>query len=148
MPQEPKIFKRGDKLYKVPTAEVNDFMKEVPDAIEINMYEKDGKKYTVPMDELDQFMQEVPGATLIGGSKKKVSTPAAGTDLTKPGRSSMGLSPLPASVGESIINGEPEKDPVLVAAAEKSPWLAAPINFLTGAVRGTGSHIMKPLDGA
>jgi SAM-dependent methyltransferase len=148
MPQKPKIFKRGDQLYDVPESEVQDFLKEVPDAVEINVYEKDGQTFDVPLNELDAFMQEVPGATLVEGSKKKVSTPDS--DITKggPGRSSMGLSPLPPTVGKAIIDGEPERDPILKKAAEKSPWLAAPINFLTGAVKGTGSHIMKPLDGA
>jgi SAM-dependent methyltransferase len=148
MPQKPKIFKKGDQLYDVPDNEVQDFLKEVPDAVEINVYEKDGQTFDVPLNELDAFMQEVPGATLVEGSKKKVSTPDS--DITKggPGRSSMGLSPLPPTVGKAIIDGEPEKDPILKRAAEKSPWFAAPINFLTGAVKGTGSHIMKPLDGA
>jgi hypothetical protein len=75
MPQKPKIFKKGDQLYDVPDNEVQDFLKEVPDAVEINVYEKDGQTFDVPLNELDAFMQEVPGATLVEGSKKKFLRP-------------------------------------------------------------------------
>jgi len=149
MPEEKRTYKIGDKTYNVPVSEVDGFLKRKPEAVLINKYEFDGKTYAVPETDLDGFLQRKPGAKLVSGSKKKVEPPVSETkeDVSALG-SIQESSPLPSSTIESILRGEPEKDPILKRASEKSPWLAAPINLLTGLVHGNSYTIMKPLDGA
>lgn len=150
MPEDTKKYQVGDKTYNVPAADVDGFLKRKPDAVLVHRYEFDGNTYSVPETDTADFLSRKPEAKLISGPKKKDSSTASDVPDTPSvaGSTPESPSPLPSTVGDSIIAGTPEKDPILQRASAKSPWLAAPINYLSGAIHGVGSTIMKPLDGA
>ena len=145
MPEDVKKYKFGEQTYTVPVADVEKFMEQVPGAVELKAFSFGDSTYTVPVNELDQFMKQVPGAEEIDWSKKNEPSQKSTGGLT-PG--SLSRDPEVLEAAEAIEAGQPGKSPLLKRWSEKTPWMAAPINFIGNAIRGVPTHILDPLDGA
>jgi hypothetical protein len=55
----------GDKIYSIPDEEKQDFLKDNPNAKEVNLYEANGKKYGIPDKDTLEFQKDFPTAKLL-----------------------------------------------------------------------------------
>jgi len=58
-----KRYRTSDgEVYEISDAEVNDFMTDFPDAIEVETYTAEGEEYDISPDEVSAFMTDFPNA--------------------------------------------------------------------------------------
>lgn len=68
-----KKFSVDGKLYDIPAADVSAFLNDMPDAVEVAVYEAGGKKYGIPLPDVNDFLKDMPDAKLFGEVEKKSS---------------------------------------------------------------------------
>src|SRR6478736_4066945 len=116
-----KSFKTSTGVYEIPEDKVTSFLKEFPDALEVNSYKIDADTFDIPVSESSKFLQQFPKA-------QPLNRPAAPQQSTAPqeyqgthalgafNRSLIGgiaaipktVSTLAAKVNRMIGNGEPD----------------------------------------
>lgn len=130
-------------VYEISDAEVNDFMTDFPDAIEVETYEADGEEYDISADEVSAFMTDFPSAV----KKKEVS--GQGSD---PLTQSLPVKTIPAKVapkGQPIAAKPASKKQAAVMAqgdplaVQKAP---ASINYDPTIVRDSIKGVKEGLD--
>lgn len=126
MPNDKKKFKRGKDTFEVPLNEIPDFLKEVPDAIEVKTYTNGKDTFEVPLNELNDFLKEVPNAKEVGVKKKNpVSEP--------PSQSGGSILQSPSDIQEQVENP--------FAVKEKPTNLVENINQFGEPIKFGGSKV-------
>ena len=99
-------------VYEISDAEVNDFMTDFPDAIEVETYDADGEEYDISADEVSAFMTDFPGAV------KKKGVSGQGSD---PLTQSLPVKTVPAKVaakGAAPVTSTPKGTSKMAAAGD------------------------------
>ena len=109
-------------VYEISDSQVNDFMTDFPDAIEVETYEADGEEYDISADEVSAFMTDFPSAI----KKKGVSGQGSGP-LTQN---------LPVKNVPAKVQGQAAAKPVkgaakMAAAGDPFANQQAPVSALT-----------------
>ena len=65
MPEEKKYFNIEGTTVEIPQEELDDFVKNVPDAVEVRPFIVDNDTLAIPLGEVDEFMSNVPNAKPI-----------------------------------------------------------------------------------
>jgi uncharacterized protein YdcH (DUF465 family) len=90
------------EVYEISDAEVNNFMTDFPDAIEVQTYTVNGEEYDISPNEVSAFMTDFPSALKKkGGGQPASGTPAA--KPTKPSAPSFGQK----VVTDALVSGQP-----------------------------------------
>jgi hypothetical protein len=73
-------FSVNGESYDIPKSEVDGFLSEFPDAVEVQTFISDKDTFDIPLDEVDGFKSEFPDAKEMLSVKKKGQTePTQGT---------------------------------------------------------------------
>jgi hypothetical protein len=118
-----KRYRTSDgEVYEISDAEVNDFMTDFPDAIEVETYIAEGEEYDISPDEVSAFMIDFPNAV------KKKGVSGQGSD---PLTQNLPVKNIPAKV-QGQAAAKPVKGAAKMAAAG-DPFAnqQAPVSALT-----------------
>jgi hypothetical protein len=96
-------FSVNGESYDIPKSEVDGFLSEFPDAVEVQTFISDKDTFDIPLDEVDGFKSEFPDAKEMLSVKKKGQTePTQGTST--PVVSDVSEEPTPSpSVGQEQV---------------------------------------------
>jgi len=107
-----KKYRVGSDVYDIPDAEAQNFLKDFPDAVELESFVVDKDTFDIPINERDAFLADFPTAKPV---KKKVSSepPTTPSEVSSPEQPPLGLetpdltlktpeSKLPTSTPESM----------------------------------------------
>ena len=139
MGEELKTYKADGTVYDIPPEKEESFLTKYPKAEELRSFVVDKDTFDIPVNKEASFLSKYPDAVPTFGIKKK--------DGPSPSPEPPSTSPLENELADAIGSGDIERSPFLKELSNKSPWAAAPINNLVGAVGGSGP-IMKAFDGA
>ena len=67
-------FSVNGESYDIPKSEVDGFLSEFPDAVEVQTFISDKDTFDIPLDEVDGFKSEFPDAKEMLSVKKKEQT--------------------------------------------------------------------------
>lgn len=81
---ENKTYKANGQVYEIPESEVADFLKDFPDATEVNSFVMEKDTFDIPVNEVSSFIQDNPTAKAL----KKKDTPELGTSVGSESQSS------------------------------------------------------------
>lgn len=62
MPENKKTFKVGNEVYDIEETQVKEFLKDVPDAIEVKSFTVDKDTFDIPLNDVNDFLKDVPDA--------------------------------------------------------------------------------------
>jgi hypothetical protein len=62
MPENKKTFKVGSEVYDIEETQVSEFLKDVPDAVEVKSFVVDKDTFDIPINDVGDFLKDVPNA--------------------------------------------------------------------------------------
>jgi hypothetical protein len=76
-------FSVNGELYDIPKSEVDGFMSEFPNAVEVQTFISDKDTFDIPLDEVDGFKSEFPNAKeMVSVKKKRTDRTDSGSTFT------------------------------------------------------------------
>jgi len=76
MAKKEKTYKIGNDIYDIPDSESGSFLKDNPDAVEVNSFMVGNDTLDIPVNEVDAFVKEMPGAKPLKKKEQTISEPS------------------------------------------------------------------------
>lgn len=65
-----KTYKVGEEVYDIEDSDVSSFLKDMPDAIEVQSFVSDKDTFDIPVNEVQSFLKDMPTAKPLYDEKK------------------------------------------------------------------------------
>jgi hypothetical protein len=96
-----RTYKVGDDVYDIPENEVSDFLKDTPNATEIQSFVVGSDTFDIPINEVSGFLKEIPSAKSL---KKKEISESGSKEMGSGQESVSGIGNIEESVSKTSLS--------------------------------------------